>query len=162
MPRGWGAAMLCAALLLSAGPAGAEPASPASVHYEQGKRFGRTQRYSDALREFREAYELDPRPLCLYNIAWTLERLGKAPEALDAYRAYPDVAEPADPSRANAQRAIGELAPGVEKQGLAILRVGTVDAASRVRVDDHLASAPGRPLVVHVAPGEHAVVREVD
>jgi hypothetical protein len=156
--------MLGAAVLLSAGPgpAGAQPASPASAHYEHGKKLGRAKRYDEALREFRAAYEIDPRPVCLYNIAWALERLGRAPEALDAYRAYLDGTDPGDASWADAQRAVRELAPGVKKLELAILRVGDVDAASRVRIDDRFANAPGQPLVVHVAPGKHAVTREVD
>ncbi len=162
MRTGWVAAALGVLVLVSAGPAGAQPAISARAHYEEGKKLGRSQRYGDALREFRAAYEIDPRPICLYNIAWALEHLGKAPDALDTYRAYLDSADPADATVADARRAVGELAPGVEKQGLAVLRIGAAGAASRVRVDDGFASAPGRPVVVHVAPGEHAVVREVE
>jgi hypothetical protein len=119
-------------------------------------------RYDEALREFSAAYELDPRPVCLYNIAWALERLGRAPEALDAYRVYLEGADPADASIADAQRAVRELAPAVKKLELAILRIRDVDAASRVRVDDRFASAPGQSMVVHVTPGEHTVAREVE
>jgi hypothetical protein len=162
MRTGWVAAALGVLILVSAGPAGAQPATSARAHYEGGTKLGRLQRYGDALREFRAAYEIDPRPICLYNIAWALEHLGKAPDALDAYRAYLDSADPADATVADARRAVGELAPGVERQGLGILRIGAVGAASRVRIDGGFARAPGRPVVVHVASGEHAVVREVE
>ncbi len=46
--------------------------------------------YEDALRRFRQAYELSPRPTLLYNIAATLDRLRRDQEAADALRAYLD------------------------------------------------------------------------
>jgi tetratricopeptide (TPR) repeat protein len=79
--------------LQSAGVAAQEPAAndaEARVHYDAGQLYYDSERYDEALREFREAYRLSPRPALLYNQAAALDRLGRTEEAIALYQLYLD------------------------------------------------------------------------
>ena len=56
--------------------------------YETGVAAYEEGRYEDAVEAFREAHELSPRPLLLYNLANAEERLGHHREAADALAEY--------------------------------------------------------------------------
>ena len=79
--------------LQSADVAAQEPTAndaEARVHYDAGQLYYDSERYDEALREFREAYRLSPRPALLYNQATALDRLGRSEEAIALYQVYLD------------------------------------------------------------------------
>ncbi len=67
--------------------------------------------YEEALRLFRQAYELSPRPVLLYNIAATLDRLRRDAEAVEALQAYLE-ADPDAPERQEIEARIRVLQAG--------------------------------------------------
>lgn len=85
--------LLCCSLL--AGPAAAiagEPAATvqqqAAALYKQGVGRFKAQDFEAAARLFQQAYDLDPSPVLLYNLARSAEEMGDAEAAIRHYRAY--------------------------------------------------------------------------
>jgi tetratricopeptide (TPR) repeat protein len=78
------------------------------VAYKQG-------RFEDAAGLLRQAYDLHPEPILLYNLARALEGLGDAAGAIASYRAYLDAAPTVD-DRGAIERRIATL----EKQQAAL------------------------------------------
>lgn len=83
-----------------------------TLRYEQGA-------YEEALVAFELAYRESERPLLLYNMASTLERLGRWQEALDALREYrtsalPEELATLDSRIANLEERIGAVEPEPE------------------------------------------------
>jgi tetratricopeptide (TPR) repeat protein len=60
----------------------------AKAHFKQGRTFADLGAYDDALREFRQAYELVPLPELLFDMAQAYRLGGKKREALDMYRSF--------------------------------------------------------------------------
>jgi hypothetical protein len=80
------------------------------VHYEAGE-------YERALTEFEAAYELSQRPVLLYNIATTRERIGALEQALEAFEAFLRTGtEPPNMEREALERRIDALRRRVERQ----------------------------------------------
>ncbi|MEM1415714.1 MAG: tetratricopeptide repeat protein [Myxococcota bacterium] len=71
--------------------------------------------YEEALRLFRQAYELSPRPVLLYNIAATLDRLRRDEEAVQALQAYLD-ADPDAPERQEIEARIRVLQAAIDER----------------------------------------------
>lgn len=65
--------------------------SGAADHYRDGKLRYAAKDYTAALREFEEAYRLDPAPTMLINIGQCLRALGRDNDAIAAYRKFLDV-----------------------------------------------------------------------
>jgi hypothetical protein len=146
---------ICIAVSLAAPRAGADD-ELAKGHYMAGKAYYDQARYSEAIREFREAYRLSPKPALLFNIAQALERMGKLDEAVDhlkKYLAAPGVSDTAASERLkNLEERLKQTAIQLscEVPGAAVL----VDGKERGR------TPISGPLAV--APGSHEikVVRE--
>ena len=68
------------AVLLAASSASAQAAKQ---HFMAGQSYYQQGRYEKAIEEFEEAYRLDPKPLLLYNIAQSHEKLGNLKEAVE-------------------------------------------------------------------------------
>jgi tetratricopeptide (TPR) repeat protein len=62
--------------------------SVAQEHLHRGLRFYDTQRYDEAIAEFRDGYALDPDPQFLYALGQAERKKGDCPAAVEAYRAY--------------------------------------------------------------------------
>jgi tetratricopeptide (TPR) repeat protein len=60
----------------------------ARVHYQTALHYYDQSRYSDALKEFEEAYRLSKRVGFLYNIGICDEKLGRDDDALAAFQGY--------------------------------------------------------------------------
>lgn len=71
-------------LCLATGLAYAEPS--AAQRYDRGIKLYKQKAYAQAAAEFRLAYELDPKPKYLYNLAQAERLAGRCEEALAAYR----------------------------------------------------------------------------
>jgi hypothetical protein len=87
-------AKLCVlAWLCTAGAAAAQPAKPdrrAEQHHQRGLRFLREEPkdFAAAAAEFAAAYEIDPRPRYMFNLALAQRLGGACRKAIDSYRAY--------------------------------------------------------------------------
>ena len=82
--------LVVAVLLASVAPAGAitEEEERAKAHFLAGQSYYDQASYTDALREFNEAYRISKRPALLYNIARcfeALEQFGDAVSMLERY-----------------------------------------------------------------------------
>lgn len=78
-------------LLLLAAQAWAGPIEESKAHYDRAIELSRHEHYKQALGEFQAAYDLQPKPVLLYNMAQCYRRLGQAREALDHYQRYYDL-----------------------------------------------------------------------
>jgi tetratricopeptide (TPR) repeat protein len=88
-------ALLAAALALgapgralAAGSWQEELERDAREHFTRGLRLFSTQRYDEAIEEFRAAYLGDPHPKILYTLGQTYRLGGDCPRAIDAYSAF--------------------------------------------------------------------------
>jgi tetratricopeptide (TPR) repeat protein len=73
--------------------------------FEAGESAFADGRYEDALERFEAAYEMSPRPMLLFNIGNTADRLRREERAVEAYRGYLD-ALPEAPNRAEVEARI--------------------------------------------------------
>lgn len=80
-------------LLLVSGAAWAANSKASALAKEAEKAYKDT-RYEDAANLLKQAYEADPNPKFLFNLARALDQAGKLEASLDAYRKY--VALPSD------------------------------------------------------------------
>lgn len=107
--------MIAIALVLATAPARAAPTAKAQAkqHFKQGKALQDAGRYDDAVAEYRAAYEVDPRPEMLFNIA-QVYRLGNHKQAaIDYYQQYL-AGQPDGPGAREARQWIAELARQLE------------------------------------------------
>jgi tetratricopeptide (TPR) repeat protein len=82
--------------------------------YARGQSHYDRKRYSEALEDYKKAYELDPLPAFLYNIASCYERLEKAEQAKYFYEEFL-ITNPSAEHRADAERSIEYLESLLEK-----------------------------------------------
>jgi hypothetical protein len=97
------------AVLIGQGPAWADARTEkAREHYLQGDAYYKLDKYTEALREYEEAYIAKPDPSFLYNIAQCHRLMGDKLQAIKFYRRYLNDAAGA-PNRAIAEKHIKEL-----------------------------------------------------
>jgi tetratricopeptide (TPR) repeat protein len=95
--------------LLLAGPANAQQKDEdAKAAYVNGKAAYESKRYDVALEHFKRSYVLSGQPALLYNIASTLQQLGKPGLAAQALRDFL-TARPNDPERTELESRIANL-----------------------------------------------------
>jgi tetratricopeptide (TPR) repeat protein len=83
---------------------------------EAGEIYYRNRNYRGSESRFREALRYEPAdPVATFELAQSLEKLGKSAEARDAYQAYLRIL-PNGPSAAGAQKAVKRL-PGPSSSG---------------------------------------------
>jgi hypothetical protein len=116
--------------------------------YQQGD-------YDQAIAEWRGAYELDARPLILYNLSQAHERAGNLPEAVEALDRYVDTADSSDPNHDVARARLSTL-----RERLARTSIQVVDApeGAQILVDGKAWGRAPRPDPIPVDPGSHVVV----
>jgi tetratricopeptide (TPR) repeat protein len=94
------------ALVSHAAPCAAQDPTPAEQEaraiFEAGRVAFDAARYEDALRHFRHAYQISPRPALLYNIGVAADRLRRDSEALEHFERYLREAPADAPQRADA------------------------------------------------------------
>jgi tetratricopeptide (TPR) repeat protein len=87
--RRWSALLILGALVMGVPRASAQSSDEqARDLFQRGDSAYVEGRYEAALGLFQEAYQLSQRPRLLFNIANTLERLGRVPDAIEALRRY--------------------------------------------------------------------------
>lgn len=73
-------------------------AETAEEHDEEGARLYVQKQYESALREFRAAHRIDPKPRYLFNIGQCYRRLGLGPEAVEFFHRYLALEKNPDPT----------------------------------------------------------------
>lgn len=73
-------------------------AETAEEHDEEGARLYVQKQYESALREFRAAHRLNPKPRFLFNIGQCYRRMGLGPEAVDYFHRYLATEKDLDPT----------------------------------------------------------------
>jgi tetratricopeptide (TPR) repeat protein len=72
----------------AAGRAGADDGKLARQHFEDGSRLYDLGKFSDAARQYEEAYKYKPDPALLFNIGQAYRAAGDVNAALTAYKSY--------------------------------------------------------------------------
>jgi len=99
-------AIVCTASALAAQTK--PPQEEAKEHYQRGVKAYNLERFDEAVSAFSRAYELDPAPILLFNIAQARWKKGESERALFYYRRYLEE-EPAAPNRAAVEARIQEI-----------------------------------------------------
>src|SRR5205814_110967 len=84
-------------------------------HFEKGKVAFRLRDHNTAINEWRAAYQLDPDPVFLYNIAQGYRELHDFANAVAFYKNYLREA-PDAPNRATVEKRIGELTEALDRE----------------------------------------------
>lgn len=143
------AAALVLALTCAAGVASAE-SNEASAHHRSGVAYARNHKWEEAVREFDEAYKIDPTPLRLYDVAQVCLQAKQYVRARDAYAKVAD-----DPQLPPDQQQRARAGLALAKSNIGRLRIAITDAkASDVVTID---GVKARSEVVDVDPGKHTV-----
>ena len=109
-----------AVLVLLAGVAAADPTAKdqAKAHFKQGKAFQDVGAFAKAAVEYKTAYDLDPRPEMLFNIAQAYRLAGDKQSAVDYFQKYL-AAQPSGPGANEARIHIAELTKQLEEEAAA-------------------------------------------
>lgn len=109
--------IVCAAALVASSAARAESggADSAQAHFDRGAKLYNLGHFQDAIPEFEKAYDLDPSPIFLFNIAQSHRQLGNKERALFFYRRYVEQA-PNAPNRDDVQRRMKELQAALQQE----------------------------------------------
>lgn len=146
-------ALLALALFLTPVAASAEDA--ASISKRAREAYERKD-YDEALKLMRKAYELDPAPVLLNNIAVAHKELGHYREAHDLFLRVVTTSELPDSTRKRAEERLAELKQKLASPWLRV-RIGADESA---RVDGKPWRQTEEAIVL---PGEHIVeVRDLD
>ena len=98
------------------GFAQAPPANEAGkARFDQGVKQYNLGRFTEAIAEFEKAYDVDPAPILLFNIAQSHRQLGNKEKALFFYRRYLEQA-PDAPNRQNVEQRMKDLAVSLEQE----------------------------------------------
>jgi hypothetical protein len=137
----------------------ATPDASMREHFAQGVRLYDARDYARALSEFVAAYQAKAVPAIERNIALTLERLGRYPEALDALERFvtESGADLAPAVRDAAQAKMRELGGRV-----ATVRMHVEPAGTPLSVDGVVVGGDRTKGVLHLAPGEHVFSARAD
>jgi hypothetical protein len=149
---------LVAAMLLSLSSlalAQAEGSNDARELFRRGEAAYSAGNYELAIREWTNAYKLDPRPRIQFNLSQAYERLGELDKAMTALKAFLDGGDPDDPMYSDANARLSAL-----KQRMALTGVVVNGGAEggQILVDDKDWGRTPRPDKINVLPGNHTVV----
>lgn len=141
--------------LLLSGLTSVASAQEARELFVQGQAAYETGDYDTAVRNWEQAYELDPRPLLQYNLAQAYERLGQLDRAVAAYRIYVDNTPGDDPRAQNARARIASLEARLTNTSV---RLTGGQEGSRVTIDGEDRGLLPHPDPFRVDPGTHRIV----
>lgn len=130
-------------------------AQDARVLFERGEEAYAEGRYEEAIRAWQAAFELEPRPRLLFNVARAQELLGDLEAALENLERFLELAPETEPFREGAVRRVASLRERIARTAI---RLVGAPAGARIVVDGEDRGLAPRPDPILVAPGEHEVV----
>ena len=104
-----------AVAVLAANLAHADPEGDAQGHFKRGVKLYNLGHFQEAIPEFEKAYDLDPQPILLFNIAQSHRQNGNKERALFFYRRYLEQ-EPNVTKRADVEQRMKELSQALEQE----------------------------------------------
>jgi tetratricopeptide (TPR) repeat protein len=115
--RGGIVIMVCAAALLAAPGARAQntSAETAQAHFDRGAKLYNLGHFQESIADFEKAYDLDPSPIFLFNIAQSHRQLGNKERALFFYRRYLEQA-PNATNRDDVERRMKDLQASLQQE----------------------------------------------
>ena len=136
-------------------PARADDPAPAEAkrYFERGREASSQGHYTDALANFRQSYQLAPRPNVLYNIARCEELLDDLEAAYAHYEQFLAQVPPDHPARASAEAARVQLAGKL----VVALPVSTSPPGAAVFVDGNAEAAGQTPTTLKLRAGHHTL-----
>ncbi len=153
---------LVLALVSFAAPAWAQTDSTgveqARALFQEGMDAVGREDYATALEAFTRSWELNPKPIALFNVAMCRRALADLPAAYDAFHAYLDVAleEPTE-RRAQAERMLEEL-----DAALARVAVTASVTGAQILVDGAAVGTSPLGAPVRVTTGTHVFQARAD
>jgi tetratricopeptide (TPR) repeat protein len=151
---------LCVVLALCAAPAHAQiDTARARVVFQQAAKAYHTADYERAIKLFRRAYQLDPRPELIYNVGQAYEKLGNVPEALRWFRQYLRLAPDAKDG-ATVQAGIASLERRLGARGVQQVTILSRPLGATVIVDGKRVGEA--PWTGELKPGRHRAVLKLD
>jgi len=108
-------AIVLFAALLSSVAASADDSAEAKTHFNRGVKLYNLGHFQEAIPEFEKAYDLDPAPILLFNIAQSHRQNGNKERALFFYRRYLEQ-EPNADKRADVEQRMKELAQSLQQE----------------------------------------------
>jgi tetratricopeptide (TPR) repeat protein len=103
------------AVTLASAAASADDSSEAKGHFNRGVKLYNLGHFQEAIPEFEKAYDLDPAPILLFNIAQSHRQNGNKERALFFYRRYLEQ-EPNVAKRADVEQRMKELAQALQQE----------------------------------------------
>jgi opacity protein-like surface antigen len=113
--RALAVAAAVAFVVLAAQGAHAAPESEAQEHFKRGVKLYNLGHFQEAIPEFEKAYDFDPQPILLFNIAQSHRQNGNKERALFFYRRYLEQ-EPNTAKRADVEQRMKELAQALQQE----------------------------------------------
>ncbi|HVY38293.1 MAG TPA: tetratricopeptide repeat protein [Polyangia bacterium] len=150
--------IVCAAALLAASGVRAESgnADGAQAHFDRGAKQYNLGHFQEAIPEFEKAYDLDPSPIFLFNIAQSHRQLGNKERALFFYRRYLEQA-PNAANRDDVERRMKDLQAALQQETEPKQKRPTdvpppADAGERAAPNDEATPAQPVPATVTAPP----------
>lgn len=135
------------------------PAPAASANAREAFRRGEAAysagNYDTAVREWTNAYAVDPRPRIQFNLSQAYERMGQLENAIAALQRFLESGDPEDPTYSDANARLAALQQRLAATGV-FVRGGAEGGA--ILVDEQDWGRTPRPDKITVAPGNHALV----
>ncbi len=110
--------------------------------------------YDTAIESWRAAFELDARPLILYNLSQAYERAGLVAEATQTLERYLELTPGTDPNIATARNRLASLRERLARTGILVQDAPT---GAEIFVDDVSWGLAPRPDPIQLEPGSHRV-----
>lgn len=139
-----------------AATAGPDLKAQAAALYKEGAGLFREGKFREAGERFQAAYNLDPSPILLYNLARAAEELGDATTAVSHYKAYL-ARYPQAEDRAEVERRIRVLEAVRKTAATGSLALAAVPEGAQILIDGAPAPAPGPDGLRALSPGPHVV-----
>ena len=124
----------------------------AAVYFKEGRAFFKAKDYRAAAEKFQAAYNLDPVPILLYNMARAAEEMGDPEQAIGHYRSYITRVGPDAEDRGEVERRIRVMEKTIAAARRARIRIAGLPPNAKITVD-------GQPTeledgLVRAEPGE--------
>jgi hypothetical protein len=136
-------------------PAQPAPSADARELFRRGEAAYSAGNYELAIREWNNAYAVDPRPRIQFNLSQAYERMGQLEAAMAALKKFLDSGDPDDPMYSDANARLSALNQRLAQTGVVV--VGGHEGGT-ILVDDKEWGRTPRPDKISVAPGSHVLV----
>ena len=156
------AAPVPASAPVSAAPVALDVRAQAAALFEEGAGLFRKRSFREASERFQAAYNLDPSPILLYNLARAAEEMGDPQAAVGHYKAYL-LRYPQAEDRDKVETQIRVLGAIASKLPPGEVTLQGVPAGAIIEFDGQPAPAPSADGRFALPPGKHtAVVKPAD